>query len=169
MGDDQDAAAAELLGQGFQRGQPAAGGLVLAFGAAETAGDAQCVQFGTGLQAFRGPEAALGELRDVPGDAEPEPCGNQVGGFRGAAQRRGHHGVPFVAGQDGDGVARLAAADVVQWNVSGSLQPALGIPVSLAMADEGERREGHAFHCPRRRHVGGPSVTPPTFTERSLT
>ena len=146
VGDGQDAAAAELLGQRFQRGQPAAGGLVLAFGAAEPTGNAQCVQFRAVLQALRGSEAALGELRHAPGHAEPEPGGDEIGGFSGTAQRRGHDRVPFIAGQDGDGVARLAAADVVQRNVGGSLQPALCIPVRLAMADEGERRKGHAFH-----------------------
>ena len=93
-----------------------------------------------------GPKLTLGELRDAPGHAEPQPGGNQVGGFRGTAQRRGHDRVPLVAGQDGDGVARLAAADVVQRNVGGSLQPALCIPVRQAMADKGKRRKGHGFH-----------------------
>lgn len=138
VGDDQDAAAAELLGQCFQRGQPAGGRLVLAFCAAETAiRRAQCFQFRAGLQALRGSEATLGELGHAPVNAEPQPGSDEVGGLRGTAQRRGHDRVPLVVLQDGDGVAGLAAADVVQRNVRGSLQPALRVPVCLAVADKG--------------------------------
>ena len=114
----------------------------------EAVGDAQRVQFGAVLQALGGSEATFGELRYAAGGAESQSCRKEVGGFRGTAQRRRHDRVPLVAGQDGDGVARLAAADVVQRNIGGPLQPALGVPVRLAMADKGERRKGHAFHSP---------------------
>ena len=147
MGHHQDAAAAELLREVLQGTQAAGRRRLFTLGAFETARDAHGIQFRTGLQAFGLAVAALDQPREAAGHAQPEPRGDDISGFRGAAQRRGHHGVPLVSGQGCDGVTGLAAADFVQRNVGGSLQPALRVPVGLAVADEGKRREGHAFHC----------------------
>src|SRR4029453_2235420 len=56
VGDDEDTAAAELLGQLFECDEPPACCFVFGLGASEASGDAQGLQFRAGLQALRGPE-----------------------------------------------------------------------------------------------------------------
>ena len=92
---------------------------------------------------------------EVGGDPGPHTSLGVFLGIKAAVRRAlgkeslsGLHIALQGAGSVAGGVARLAAADVVQRNVGGPLQPALSVPVRLAMADKGERREGHAFHSP---------------------
>jgi hypothetical protein len=118
MGDDEEPAAAELLGKCFERCQSPVRCLVLALGAAETTGNAQGIQLRARLHALSRTEAALGQFGNAPDIAQPQACGDQICGFGGPAQGRGHHRVPLITGQNGNGVAGLGPANVVQGDVS---------------------------------------------------